>query len=142
MAMQNQRRSLLRLGALILVIAVALGLLTAIPLDPPGKWRAAHLSALLVGLLIVGYGLLWRDLRLTNGQRRAAFLMASTSAWFSLAFGIATALLDIPGPATNPGVQPEGIELPVMIALLIVIVPTTVGSAVLVWYGLRGKETE
>lgn len=140
--MQNERRSLLRLGALILMISVALGLLTAIPLDPPGKWRTAHVSALLVGLLLIAYGLLWRDLRLTTGQRRAAFLMACTSAWFSLAFGVAGALLDIPGPATNPGIQPEGIEVPVMIALLIVSVPTTVGSAVLVWYGLRGKETE
>jgi hypothetical protein len=52
--------------------------------------------------------------------------------------GVAGALLDIPGPATNPGLQPSGLQVPILVTLLAIIVPTTIASWVLLWIGLGG----
>lgn len=137
--MANQRRQLLRLGALLLLVATGLGLLTAVPLDPPAKWMAAHLSTLLFGILVLAEGLVWQDLRLSEGQRRAAFTMVVVSSWAGVALNVLSAILVIPGPATDIGAQPAGLQTPVLVILLIVIVPTAIGSFALLWYGLRGE---
>jgi hypothetical protein len=136
----HQRRSLLRLGALFLLLGMVLGILTALPVPYPAKWMAAHLTAVLGGAVLIGQGLIWPDLRLTDRQRSVALACTKTSAWAGLSLNLAGAVLGIPGPATNPGVQPAGLQAVVLIALLLVIVPTMLTSGVLIWYGLRGRE--
>jgi hypothetical protein len=53
---------------------------------------------------------------------------------------VSSALLDIPGPATAPGIMPVGLQVPILATLLAIIVPTTIASWVLLWMGLRGEE--
>jgi hypothetical protein len=55
-------------------------------------------------------------------------------------FGIAAAMMDIPGPASSPGVQPTTQQVTVIAVMLSIIVPTTVASWVLLFMGLRGDE--
>jgi hypothetical protein len=139
-AMPDQRRPLLRLGALLLLISAAMGVAAAIPLPNPARWMTAHVTAIMLGTLIMVEGLVWRDLRLSDGQRRWMVRLVYVSVWAGVALGIAAAILDIPGPASAPGVQPAGIQVPILSGLLLIIVPTTVASWILLWMGLRGDE--
>jgi hypothetical protein len=135
----QQRRSLLRLGALFLFLGVVLGVVTALPLPYPTKWMAAHMTALIGGAILIGQGLIWPDLRLTDRQRSIALTCTKTSAWAGLSLNIASAVLGIPGPATSPGVLPGPLQAVVLIGLLLVIVPTMLTSTALIWHGLRGE---
>ena len=137
--MLNQRRALLRLGALLLLISAAMGIAAAIPLPNPARWMTAHVTAIMLGTLIMVQGLLWNELRLSDSQRTWLVRLVRISVWSGVALGVAAAILDIPGPASTPGVDPTGIQVPVLGTLLAVIVPTTIGSWVLLWMGLRGQ---
>lgn len=138
--MPDQRRPLLRLGATLLLVSAVFGLAAAIPLPNPARWMTAHVTAIMLGTLIMVQGLVWRDLRLSDGQRRWMIRLVYMSVWSGVALGIAAALLDIPGPATSPGVAPAGLQLPVLATLLAIIVPTTIAAWVLLYMGLRGSE--
>jgi hypothetical protein len=138
--MPDQRRSLLRLGATLLLIAAAMGLAAAIPLPNPQRWMTAHVTAIMLGTLLMVEGLVWNDLRLSLNQRRWMMRLVYLSVWSGVALGVAGALLDIPGPATTPGVHPSGLQVPVLASLLAIIVPTTIASWALLWLGLRGDE--
>jgi hypothetical protein len=138
--MANQRRQLLRLGAFLLLVSAAMGLAAAIPLPHPARWMAAHVTAIMLGTLIMVQGLVWRDLRLSDGQRTWLVRLVYISVWSGVALGVAAAVLDIPGPASSPGIQPSGIQTPILATLLAIIVPTTIASWVLLWMGLRGAD--
>ena len=139
--MPDQRRSLLRLGATLLLVAAAMGLAAAIPLPNPHRWMTAHVTGIMLGTLLMVEGLVWNDLRLSLNQRRWMMRLVYLSVWSGVALGVAGALLDIPGPATNPGLQPSGLQVPILVTLLAIIVPTTTASWVLLWIGLRGNES-
>lgn len=138
--MPDQRRPLLRLGATLLLVSAAFGLAAAIPLPHPARWMTAHVTAIMLGTLIMVQGLAWRDLRLSDGQRRWMVRLVYVSVWSGVALGIAAAIMDIPGPATSPGIAPSGLQVPVLATLLAIIVPTTTASWVLLFMGLRGSE--
>lgn len=138
--MPNLRRGVLRLGALLLLIAAAFGLATAAPIAHPEQWMRGHVTALMFGTLVIAEGLLWNDLRLSDGQRTWLARLIHVSAWAGVLLGLASAILDIPGPATAPGVSAAGIQVPILATLLGIIVPTTTATWVLMWMGLRGNE--
>lgn len=138
--MPDQRRSLLRLGALLLLVAAALGVAASIPLPNPTRWMTAHVTAIMLGTLIMVQGLVWRDLRLSDSQRRWMIRCVYLSAGSSVTLGIISALMGIPGPATSPGVLPSGMQIPVLATLLVIVIPTTIGSWALLWIGLRGAD--
>lgn len=138
--MPDQRRSLLRLGALLLLVAAALGVAASIPLPNPTRWMTAHVTAIVLGTLIMVQGLVWRDLRLSDSQRRWMIRCVYLSAGSSVTLGIISALMGIPGPATSPGVLPSGMQIPVLATLLVIVIPTTIGSWALLWIGLRGAD--
>jgi hypothetical protein len=138
--MLNQRRALLRLGALLLLISAAMGIAAAIPLPNPARWMTAHVTAIMLGTLIMVEGLLWNELRLSDNQRTWLLRLVRISVWSGVALGVGAAILDIPGPASTPGVTPTGMQVPVLATLLAIIVPTTIASWVMLWMGLRGDE--
>jgi hypothetical protein len=114
--------------------------LAAIPLPNPARWMTAHVTALMLGTLIMVQGLVWRDLRLSDGQRRWMMRLVSISVWSGVSFGVAAAALDLPGPASSPGIAPTATQLAVIATMLSIIVPTTIASWALLWMGLRGDE--
>lgn len=137
MTPETHRRSLIRHGFLFLVIALCLGL--AIVLLPnPRRWMAAHLTALITGVILATIGLAWRDLRLTEGQRTTAYWCGLISAYAGLAANVFGAMVDLPGPASNPGVPPPMPQAAVFFSLLAIIVPTLFVSFGLALYGMRG----
>ena len=99
----SQRRRLLRHGFIFLFIGAWLGIATAI-LPHPHAWRAAHLTAFLTCFVLVAIGLVWRELRLTDRQRSIGLMTGFTSAYLGLAGNIFNAIVDLPGPASQPGV--------------------------------------
>jgi hypothetical protein len=135
---ESQRRRLLRHGFIFLFVGVCLGIATAI-LPHPRAWRAAHLTALLTCLILVAIGLVWRELRLTRRQRSIGLVTGFTSAYLGLAANIFSAIVDLPGPASHPGVPPPMPQAAVFFTLLAIVVPTTLISFGLVMYGMRGE---
>ena len=134
-----ERRILYRHGVLILLLSALLGLVVAAQPPHPGKWMAAHVGGLMTGILVIGLGALWPEVRLGDGTRRRALQMGLTAAWLGIGANVYAALVNLPGPATDPARQPDAPwQLPVLFAMLAVIVPTTIGSFFLVWKGLRG----
>jgi hypothetical protein len=138
--MPNQRRALLRLGAILLLVAAAFGLATAIPLSHPERWMVAHTTAIMLGTLVMVQGLVWHDLRLSQGQLTWLLRLIQVQVGFGVAFGVVAAILDIPGPASTPGVAPSGIQGPVLATFLAIIIPSTIASWVLLFMGLRGNQ--
>jgi membrane associated rhomboid family serine protease len=139
MTIDGQRRRLIQQGFLFLLLAFVLGLaITALP--HPTRWLSAHLSALMTGLMLAVFGFAWRDLRLTDGQRRLTFWSGLMAAYSGVVANIFGAIVDFPGPASNPGVTPPMPQAAVFYTLLAIIVPSlfiTVGIAL---YGMRGTD--
>jgi hypothetical protein len=139
--MLSGQRLLFRQGVVFLLVSAVLGLVTAAPgIANPVKWRTAHLSGLLTGLLLIGFGALWPHLRLTDVRRRLALKLGLVSAWTGLAANIYTAVVNLPGPASDPGVLPDAAWKPIpFFVMLAVVVTSLFGSFFLVWRGLQGN---
>ena len=137
-SIDSQRRRLLRHGFIFLFIAIWLGIATVV-LPHPRAWMAAHLTAFLTCLILVAIGLVWRELRLTDRQRSIALVTGFAAAYVGLASIIFNAIVDLPGPASQPGVVPPMPQLAIALAFLTVIAPTTLTAFGLVLYGMRGE---
>ena len=135
---ESQRRRLLRHGFIFLFLAIWLGIATAV-LPHPRHWLAAHLTAFLTCLILVAIGLVWREVRLTERQRSTALIGGFTSAYLGLAANVFVAIVDLPGPASQPGVPPPMPQAAIFFTLLAVIVPATLTAFGLVMYGMRGE---
>jgi len=135
------RRPLLRQGFTFLFISLLLGLATA-TLPHPEKWLAAHVTSLLTGIVLSVFGLASGELRLTAGQLKAAYICGVTGAYAGLAGNVYGALLDLPGPASNPGVAPPMPQAAVFFAILAIVIPTIVTAFGLALYGMRGNAPE
>ena len=136
----RRRRALMRQGFLFLLLGLVLGL-AIIALPHPERWMAAHVTALLTGLVLIAIGLAWNELRLTNRQRTLAYATGLLSAYGGLAGNVFGAITDLPGPASNPGVTPPMPQAAVFLTILTVIVPSLFVSFGLVLYGMRGAAT-
>lgn len=135
---ESQRRLLLRHGFIFLFLGAWLGIATAV-LPHAHAWRATHLTALLTCLVLVAIGLVWRELRLTGRQRSIGLISGFTSAYVGLAANIFVAIVDLPGPASQPGVAPPMPQAAIFFTLLAIVVPTTLTAFGLVLYGMRGE---
>jgi hypothetical protein len=136
-----RRRALMRQGFLFLFLGLAFGL-AIVALPHPGRWLAGHLSAFLTGLVLVAIALAWNELRLTNGQRRLAYMTGLVAAYGGLVGNVFGAITDLPGPASNPGVTPPMPEAGVFYVILAIVVPSLFVSFGLVLYGMRGVAAE
>jgi hypothetical protein len=135
---ESQRRRLLRHGFIFLFLGVWLGIATA-TLPHPRAWLAAHLTAFFTCLILVAIGLVWRELHLTERQRSIGLIAGFTSAYLGLAGNIFSAIVDLPGPASQPGVAAPMPQAAIFFTLLAIIVPATLIAFGLVMYGMRGE---
>jgi hypothetical protein len=137
---ESHRRRLLWHGFLLLLIALLLGFPTA--LAPHGRvWMATHVTALVGALLVLSVAAAWPELQLGETQRRFAFGALLAGAYSNLTVNVLGALVDFPGPATQPGVHAPLWQSAVFAAFGVVLVPALLGAVGTVLYGLRrGKE--
>jgi hypothetical protein len=131
----------MRQGFLFLFLGLLLGL-AIIALPHPSRWLAAHLTALLTGLVLVVMALAWNELRLTNGQRTLAYTTGLIAAYGGLVGTVFSAIADIPGPASNPGVVAPMPQAGVFYAILAINIPSILVAFGVVLYGMRGTATE
>jgi hypothetical protein len=137
-SIESQRRLLIRHGFIFLFLAVWLGIATAI-LPHPRAWMAAHVTAFLTCLILVAIGLVWRELNLTERQRSIALITGFISAYLGLVGNIFIAIVNLPGPVSQPGVPTPMPEGAIFFTLLAVIVPASLIAFGLVMYGMRGE---
>jgi hypothetical protein len=135
---ESQRRRLLRNGFIFLFVGAWLGIATAV-LPHSRAWMAAHLTAFFTCLILVAIGLVWRELHLTERQRSIGLIAGLTSAYLGLATNVFVAIVDLPGPASRPGVPPPMPQGAIFFTLLAIVVPTTLIAFGLVMYGMRGE---
>ena len=135
---ESQRRRLIRHGFGFLFVGLWLGIATA-TLPHPRAWMAAHLTAFFTCLVLVAIGLVWRELRLTERQRKIGLVTGLMAAYAGLGGNIFGAIVDLPGPATRPGVTPPMPEAAILFVFLGIVVPSTLVSFGLVLYGMRGE---
>ena len=137
-ALESQRRRLLRHGFVFLFLALWLGIATA-TMPHPRAWLAAHLSAFLTCFVLVAIGLVWRELRLSERQRSIALITGFTSAYLGLLGNVFSAIVDLPGPASQPGAPMAMPHAAIFFTILAIVVPSTLTSFGLVLYGMRGE---
>ena len=138
-AMATERRTLFRHGALLLFVSALIGLVVGAQPPHAAKWMAAHVSGLVTGILMLALGGVWSELRLAATTRRRAMLMGLTAGWVGLVANIYSAIVNLPGPATDPGGVPQAAwHLPVFFVMLAIVVPSTLIAFFLLWKGLRG----
>jgi hypothetical protein len=135
-----RRRALMRQGFLFLLLGLVFGL-AIILLPHPSRWLAAHLTAFLTGLILVVIALAWNELRLTNTQRALAYATGLAAAYGGLVGNTFGAIVDLPGPASDPGVAMPMPQAGFFLAILAIIVPSLFVSFGLVLYGMRGART-
>jgi hypothetical protein len=138
MTIDAQRRSLLRHGVTFLFLGLWLGIATAVLPNARG-WMAAHLTAFFTGLMLSVLAFAWRELRLTDGQRRTAYFLGVLAGYVGLAAGAFGAIADLPGPASAPGVPMPQTQGLIFFTLLAVIIPSLLVSFGLVLCGTRGE---
>ena len=88
------------------------------------------------------FGLASGELRLTAGQLKAAYICGVIGAYAGLAGGVYSALVDLPGPASNPGFAPPMPQAAIFFAILAIVIPTILISFGLAVYGMRGSAPE
>jgi hydroxylaminobenzene mutase len=96
-------------GMLITLISLALGL--AVAASGPGvqgrQWLGAHVTGLLMGVLLIACGAVWSSLRLGERAQKAAWFCVVSGAWVGLAgLGIFVPLMKIPQAQAAPGLAP------------------------------------
>lgn len=80
--MQDAKRRLLWHGALLILVALATGI--AIPVfENPRMGLSAHVGGVMIGMLLVLYGLLWPELRLSERGQRFGILFALWGGWLN-----------------------------------------------------------
>jgi hypothetical protein len=135
---ESQRRRLIRHGFVFVFLAVWLGIATAV-MPHPRAWLAAHLTAFFTGLILIAIGLVWRELRLTDRQRSIGLTTGFVSAYLGLTGNTFIAIVDLPGPASQPGVAAPMPQAAIFFTLLAILVPATLIAFGLVMYGMRGE---
>ena len=139
--MPNERRLLFRHGALILFLSALLGLVVAVQAPHVAKWRDAHVAGLMTGILIIAFGALWTEVQLSERGRRAALILGLVAAWTGVVTNVFGALVNFPGPASDPGRQPDVVwQMAIFFTGLAIVVPSTLVSFFLVWKGLWGEK--
>jgi hypothetical protein len=139
--MENERRLLFRQGALLLLVSVVIGVVVAVQPPHVVKWRSAHVAGLMTGLVVIGFGALWPDVRLSDRARRAAIALGLLAAWVGIGVNVFGAVVNFPGPASDPGVQPDVVwQMAIFFTGLAIVVPSTLVSFFLVWKGLWGEK--
>jgi hypothetical protein len=137
---EQQRRVVLRHAFVFLFVAPLLGIGVA-TLPHPRAWLAAHLSAFMTSFVLAIVGLSWREFHLTDRQAAIAFWSGLVAAYSGLVANIFAALVDLPGPASSPGVPAPMPQAAVFYALLAIIVPSTLLAFGVVLFGMRGAVT-
>ena len=135
--MTNADRRLLWHGMLVVVLGLVVGF--GIPaFANPRMGVAAHVGALMNGMLVVLFGLLWPHLRLAERWRRAAFSTAIFSAYantaaLTLAAAFGTSRMT---PLAGAGHAGSGLQEAVVDVLLVAAAVATLAAAGLVLAGL------
>jgi hypothetical protein len=126
---------------LILFLALLLGFPTA--LAPHGRaWMAAHVSGLVGSLMVLGVAVAWKHLQLAEPARRRAFVGILLGTYANLLVNVFGASVNLPGPATQPGVTAPRWQMAVFAAFTVVLVPSLLVSVGTVLHGLRGRGSQ
>jgi hypothetical protein len=130
---------MIRLGVALQLLGLFVGLLTAVGvMRLPRVGVSTHVTLMISGLILMGFGLVWSRLTLGERAQRAAFGLLATGAFANFGAGLFAGLLGVGGRtlpvAADGAVGPDGAEGLVALVIGISVVANLVGI-VLVWRG-------
>jgi len=138
--MQDQARRLLWHGVLLFLLGLITGL--AIPIINNHRMAlSAHLEALLNGILLLVFGCLWPQLRLTQRAARAAFSLALYGAYANWFFTLLGAILGTKAltPQAGAGFNASALSEIVVGIGLVTLATAMVVVSVILLTGLGGN---
>jgi hypothetical protein len=137
---ENLRRWTIFLGVLQITVGCAVGL---IPPNAVAWFRGivmAHIEFAVNGILMIVFGLLVRELRLSPGALKVWFATLQIGTWTNGAAGVVAAFLGASSklmPTINEKFPPpHGVSSPAILGLLLVCVVTILITLLLTLYGL------
>jgi hydroxylaminobenzene mutase len=137
------QRDLFRHAFVILFVAFVLGVVAGVESGRPTArlWLGAHMTGILVGLLLVAVGVVWPHLRLSEGQQRWLFRFAVIGNWIGvIVLGAFGAAIGAPAPIVAPGLPSVlAWQQSVISGGIAVVTITTFATVGLVLVGLRGE---
>jgi hypothetical protein len=137
------QRDLFRHAFVILFAAFVLGLVAGTMTGRPTArlWLAAHITGILVALLLVAVGVVLPHLNLSDGQRRWLFRFAVIGNWVGVVvLGVFGAAIGAAAPIASPTALPAiaSWQQSVISGAIAVVTVGSFGTVVLVLLGLRG----
>ena len=137
------QRDLFRHAFVILFAAFILGLVAGSMTGQPTArlWLAAHITGILVSLLLVAVGVVLPHLNLSDGQRRWLFRFAVIGNWIGLlVLGVFGSAIGAAAPIASPAALPPiaAWQQSVISGAIASVTVTSFGTVVLVLLGLRG----
>ena len=140
------RRTILKHAFVLLTAAFLLGLVAgSMAHHPHGRlWMGAHLTGILVALMVAVVGLVWPELRLSaKAGKVLLFVTVPMNYYLMAALGVAGPALGFPQPIATPQLPPPAVWVTGwMTANLVVATVSGLTLAVLVVFGLRRQPGE
>jgi hypothetical protein len=137
------RRSILRQGFVVLLVAFATGFGIVAGGPAARGWMATHVTLMISAIFTILVGLVWNDLALGARARAVLRFTVVLNGYWGLATGAFATVFAIPGPVSGGGaVPPDAWHTTVFFAVFIpiaTILPFMFGEIAL--FGLRGART-
>jgi hypothetical protein len=106
---QSESRSILRHGFVVVLLSLLMGFGIVKGGPQARSWMGAHVTAFILGAIIVLIGFSWDRLALSPRQRAVLRLTAIADGYLSVIAGAFAAIFGVPGPVTGGGAQPQGL---------------------------------
>jgi (hydroxyamino)benzene mutase len=138
----HTQRSLFRHGFALMTLGFLLGgVVGAMGGGPRARlWLGAHVTGLLVGLVVIAVAAAWPHLSLGPGARRAAYAVTVYGNWTGAAvLGVFASAVGFPTKISTPELPPPPAWASAIVGVgLVVVTLSTFAMCGLVLYGLRG----
>jgi hypothetical protein len=124
-------------GFFFLLFSLLLGFPTSIA-PHAEKWRVAHVATMVTSVILIGVASAWDKLQHTERAEKLVFRLLLVGSYVGSVLNIYVALVNLPLPVSNPGVNPDVVQAVILGTGLGIVVVSLIWACVLLMRGMRG----